>query len=1147
MPAASYNPIPGPAFYTGHLYHQPQHQPVAVSLSHQHQHQLATLEQRAAAASRSGPQWQEVYGQLNDKLEPPPLVATRLADAADTGKVLGCNRLDKSTQHNDSSVDRRQLTSDTCGGGPIREHDEGATTPPPRNNSNGNSNNGTALDSGAILNRSPSQQQQQPRRLESSQDSATATTQSSGSSSLIVSADNEIKNDIITSEHNKRQPLNEPAIVASANAGFGNGNDDEDVGKHVKPSNQLEVALDRFKCQQSRAQGRPDSASVLAATTTTAADHLCQSSVDSQRINREEEENEEEDSCQQDCGIKISLIDTKDKPGGQKEGSNGLMVPVIKTSISESDQTINDTTNTSDICQALVVDVRVCPSGNKSHTGPGGVGGGEEGSIGIGNGNDQNQQEAIDLPPFGSVVAVVGPPSSKLSPCETQAGSADSKADEEAPQVAEAEGASTSTTSRARAAELNQISINGTTFYHVNPAIWRTLPATSTNGSSTTSPPPAPTLPPLPQPALISHHHHHQYMGYNQAAAYHHHQPMAFTTTQNGNSPPNIVPYFQPYHLHHHAQPPHQAPAAAAGGGHIVPIADYYYWPTTRHSTPLSAPYAFPFGLVHPAYSSPATQYYPHAADLGRNHQRPIATYHHGPAAGFRIYSNHHHHFSVPHDATSIALPVQVGTSSHHYGPLPSEPITTTAVIPSMAASVGMMQPDVHQLPATGATNTTATTITTTANTTATDVSQLKLGYNLIPLLPISAIPTRVRQAYGMDKVWQEEFEQLFAQFVSQVVWTLVEVETNPNIRNSSRILAYKGRYIVRVDGPPIGSDEVTVATAAADGSSGASMVSVQDGNQSEVDQHTSGEDEDDRDEGNDDDDNESSWTEEADDDDDDEQIRCSADDVEDNQTGNSGQGGRLGGSNCESDCDSGAVLNSTSSGSSSETASQDLSSHSELGANQESVTPTSPTPSPPLPQACQIISSAASNGAQQEPAIRHPSPAASSNAGSGGQDPSCPRSGIVGGGLGVDGRKFPLKFRMFIDSAKVRFCCDTCGHGWTSMKGRVVFWYELFELVDGPGHKNVEGVSNLIGYCAYKLFGQQCDICKIENRFERPMWYPEEVTKVLCNLFNKIGQVYFGLRMPTIDKQRRAGKPKTSHNSLLCQACHDGVCTDRK
>ena len=73
-----------------------------------------------------------------------------------------------------------------------------------------------------------------------------------------------------------------------------------------------------------------------------------------------------------------------------------------------------------------------------------------------------------------------------------------------------------------------------------------------------------------------------------------------------------------------------------------------------------------------------------------------------------------------------------------------------------------------------------------------------------------------------------------------------------------------------------------------------------------------------------------------------------------------------------------------------------------------------------------------------------------------------------------------------FVDSAKVRFCCDVCGHGWTSMKGRVAFWFDLVYVY---------------GIVAFKLYGQQCDRCKAD-RYEQPMWYPEEVAKVCLALF---------------------------------------------
>ncbi|XP_071509474.1 receptor-transporting protein 4-like [Diadema antillarum] len=123
-------------------------------------------------------------------------------------------------------------------------------------------------------------------------------------------------------------------------------------------------------------------------------------------------------------------------------------------------------------------------------------------------------------------------------------------------------------------------------------------------------------------------------------------------------------------------------------------------------------------------------------------------------------------------------------------------------------------------------------------------------------------------------------------------------------------------------------------------------------------------------------------------------------------------------------------------------------------------------------------------------------------------------------------------RWRRFKDSAKVRFCCQTCGHGWTSMKGRVVFWY-FFHVPYCEGHVQ------------FKLYGQQCQRCN-NGMFEPAMWYPEEVNKVLCNLYNRIGQTYYGFVKPPIRYDRRAGKPRTQHNATLCQACRDGECDSR-
>lgn len=124
-------------------------------------------------------------------------------------------------------------------------------------------------------------------------------------------------------------------------------------------------------------------------------------------------------------------------------------------------------------------------------------------------------------------------------------------------------------------------------------------------------------------------------------------------------------------------------------------------------------------------------------------------------------------------------------------------------------------------------------------------------------------------------------------------------------------------------------------------------------------------------------------------------------------------------------------------------------------------------------------------------------------------------------------------QWNTFVDSAKVRFSCETCGHGWTSMKGRIAFWFN-FAPFRGDG------------LIIFKLYGQRCDKCKID-RYEDPMWYPEEVHKVLVNAYHRVGETFYGFVTPPLIKQRRAGKPRTPHNSDLCQACKDGVCAERK
>ena len=64
-------------------------------------------------------------------------------------------------------------------------------------------------------------------------------------------------------------------------------------------------------------------------------------------------------------------------------------------------------------------------------------------------------------------------------------------------------------------------------------------------------------------------------------------------------------------------------------------------------------------------------------------------------------------------------------------------------------------------------------------------------------------------------------------------------------------------------------------------------------------------------------------------------------------------------------------------------------------------------------------------------------------------------------------------------------FCIKTkeCGNGWTSMKGRVTFWFYLNPITNE-------------GTVQFKLYGQQCKKCNT-GKFEYVMWYPEEISKV--------------------------------------------------
>jgi hypothetical protein len=105
-------------------------------------------------------------------------------------------------------------------------------------------------------------------------------------------------------------------------------------------------------------------------------------------------------------------------------------------------------------------------------------------------------------------------------------------------------------------------------------------------------------------------------------------------------------------------------------------------------------------------------------------------------------------------------------------------------------------------------------------------------------------------------------------------------------------------------------------------------------------------------------------------------------------------------------------------------------------------------------------------------------------------------------------------------------------------MKGRVVFWYGLMDQ---------DPCIPPQGVVYFKLFGQICQKCNDPNRFEYAMWYPEEVIKVVENIFVKVSQIHYGWNAGSLRKDRRSGKPSREHNEGSCEACRFGVCSTAK
>lgn len=125
---------------------------------------------------------------------------------------------------------------------------------------------------------------------------------------------------------------------------------------------------------------------------------------------------------------------------------------------------------------------------------------------------------------------------------------------------------------------------------------------------------------------------------------------------------------------------------------------------------------------------------------------------------------------------------------------------------------------------------------------------------------------------------------------------------------------------------------------------------------------------------------------------------------------------------------------------------------------------------------------------------------------------------------LGTDGTcKLPTDTLCDVEIAKVRFECNACGHCWTSMRGQISFFYDCQSHI-----------------LYFKLFTQNCDQCK---DICSPLWYPEEVCRVIKNVFLIVQQhAYPDLTTPIQSNHyRRFGNPKGQHHG--CESCRDGVC----
>ncbi|KAL5111851.1 hypothetical protein TcWFU_003848 [Taenia crassiceps] len=155
------------------------------------------------------------------------------------------------------------------------------------------------------------------------------------------------------------------------------------------------------------------------------------------------------------------------------------------------------------------------------------------------------------------------------------------------------------------------------------------------------------------------------------------------------------------------------------------------------------------------------------------------------------------------------------------------------------------------------------------------------------------------------------------------------------------------------------------------------------------------------------------------------------------------------------------------------------------------------------------------------------------------------------------------LQVVCFKDEAKTRFMCSKCSKQWTSMKGAITFVVIMSHqttptmemVVTAP--TATEGATWSSQRCVtlrpganvlLELFPQACADCALhgEVRLSPPKWYPEEVDKVLRNLFVNIHRTFYKNVIfweQQFDRRRRPGHPTGRHDNTKCLACLNGMC----